>query len=59
MNHFPNFWVKIHKFDNYHPPLIKALLLNIFLGDIREGTNVQMLVRQKLKLKKTYFITYC
>ena len=21
MNHFPNFWVKIPKFDNYHPPL--------------------------------------
>ena len=22
MNHFPNFWVKIPKFDNYHPPPI-------------------------------------
>ena len=20
MNHFPRYWVKIQKFDNYHPP---------------------------------------
>ena len=22
MNHFPNFWVKIPKFDNYQPPIV-------------------------------------
>ena len=22
MNHFPRYWVKIPKFDNYHPPPI-------------------------------------
>ena len=26
MNHFPNFWVKIPKFDNYHPPTPSVVL---------------------------------
>ena len=32
MNHFPNFWVKIPKFDNYQPPLSMGILspLEIF-----------------------------
>ena len=32
MNHFPNFGVKITKFDNYHPPLPKKnILMYLFL----------------------------
>ena len=33
MNHFPNFWVKILKFDNYHPPpYTKCEVFAVFYG---------------------------